>query len=67
MKYLSLILVLICLLSSQTRAQFVCPYETNIDYYISVDLTYVLTSSAQFCCTICSLKPGCVGNNYYFF
>ena len=38
----------------------ICSYENNIDYYVSVSLTYASAQGPQYCCALCSAKTGCV-------
>ena len=67
--FFGLILLITCgahLIEFSNAQQYVCAYENNIDYYSSVDITYVYTSAPQFCCSLCGLKPGCIGNKLEF-
>lgn len=58
-----LVLSLVFVLESTTHAQqSICAYEKNIDYYISNSITYVYTKAPEFCCSLCGIQPGCVGN-----
>ena len=57
--------VLLFKLFSNSCAQYassVCSYEIDIDYSYSIDITYLYARAPQFCCTICSFQPNCVGN-----
>jgi len=39
----------------------VCSYETNIDYYISTDISYAFSKDAASCCVLCGFQKGCIG------
>jgi hypothetical protein len=56
-------ILFICLvyIGSLNAEMQICGYEPNIDYYMSVDITYVYTKQASYCCTLCGLQPGCIG------
>lgn len=55
--------ILLCLvyIGGLNAQMEVCAYEPNIDYYISVVITYVYTKQASYCCSLCGLQPGCIG------
>ena len=60
-----LILVfLFCFLKKLNAQTSICSYENNIDYAASITSTYLYTSSAQLCCSLCGYRSECIGNKF---
>lgn len=59
-------LLLVFYLVDYLRAQqsSICSYENNIDYSQSVTSTYLYSTSAQLCCTLCGYKAECIGFSF---